>query len=203
MFSTDTGGDLTLNQLMLSLERRGPLALIIMLCLPFMTPISLPGVSNVFGAVILYLAVRIFLGLPAGLPHRLGQRTIQGPLLSRVVRASLKALRWLERGIHPRPTSWVTTLAARRFNASLIFLGGLLLALPLPPTIPCSNLVPAAGIILLACSMAEEDGRTIWLAYSAILGATAYLGVMIWLQTALLLKIANSIWNSLVRWHLG
>jgi len=202
LFAGDREGDLTLNDLLAQLEGRGPLALMSLLCLPFMTPVSLPGVSNVFGVVIGYLAGRMVLGLPGALPQTLGGRRIQGELLGKVVRAGLRALRWLERGIHPRPTALVTTPTARRFNAGLLMWGAFLLALPIPPTIPCSNLTPGAAIILISLSMAEEDGVTIWLGYAALFGATVYLGVMTWLQAALIVKMSSQIWHYCLDWWL-
>ena len=193
IFAADSKGELTLNHLLLGIEGRGPLALIILLCLPFMTPVSLPGVSNVFGIAIGLLAWRIVIGKPALLPRSVGDRRIEGPWLGRVVRTGLKALRWLERGLRPRPTVWVTSAHARRINGTLIMWGAVLLALPLPPTIPCSNLIPATAIILISLSMAEEDGWTLWFGYAALLGSTAYLGTMIWLQAAGLLEVWHRI----------
>ena len=193
MFTGGSVEDRTLNELLLSLESRGPLALIILLNLPFLAPVGLPGLSIIFGVVILYLSSQMMLGRAAVLPAFLGNRRVQGRVLVRMVGAGSRALRWLERGIHPRPSVWVASTASRRFNAALIFWGAFLLALPLPPTIPCSNLVPGVAIILLAASMAEEDGTTIWWAYLSVVAATLYLGLMVWLQAALFVEIFQRI----------
>ncbi len=200
MFAADATGELTLNRVLLGLAGRGPLALIVVLCLPFMTPISLPGVSNVFGVAIAFLGWRISTGKPAHLPSAIGDRRMEGPLLGRIVRAGLKGLGWLERGLRPRPTFWVTSTYARRLNGALIVWGALLLALPLPPTIPCSNLVPAAAIILITLSMAEEDGLTLWFGYAALVGSTAYLGTMIWLESFALLELWHRIHHLVIHW---
>lgn len=200
LFAVEAGRDQTLNQLLLGLESRGPLALIIFLNLPFLTPMAVPGLSIIFGIVILYLSGRMLLGYPAALPAVLGNWRVKGRVLVAVVRAGTKGLRWLERGIHPRPSVWVASTVSRRFNAALICWCAFLLALPLPPTIPCSNLIPGVAIILVAMSMAEEDGATIWWAYASVFGATTYLGLMIWLQAAILLGLMHRIAHFL---HLG
>ena len=49
LFQSGQEEDLTLNQLLSRTADRGPYGLIILLCLPFMAPVALPGVSNVFG----------------------------------------------------------------------------------------------------------------------------------------------------------
>jgi hypothetical protein len=54
---------------------------------------------------------------------------------------------------------------------------GLLLAMPFPPLPPLTNALPCYCIILLAVSMMEEDGVTIWFAYALSLGTIAYLGL--------------------------
>jgi hypothetical protein len=203
LFASEATEQRTLNHLLLSLERRGALALVVLLCVPFMTPVSLPGVSNVFGLAIAFLGWRLALGEPAILPPWVGNYRLDGPLLGRVIRAGLAALRWLERGVKPRPSAWVTAVAARRLNGVLLMWGALLLALPLPPTIPCSNLIPAAALILISLSMAEEDGRTIWLGYAAIFGSTAYLTTMIWLQSVAFLKLWHRIQHQVLPWIFG
>ena len=187
LYGGEAVGDRTLNEILRGLDGQGPLTLLVLLCLPFMTPIILPGLSILFGLVMVYISGQMVLGRPVSLPALLGDRRIPGTILSRGVRAGVKGVRWLERGIHPRPTPWVTSAAARRLNAVLILWLALLLALPLPPTIPGSNLIPGGAILLLALSMAEADGVVIRWAYGATLLATAYLLAMMWLQATLLL----------------
>lgn len=187
--NSDDGADITLNQLLARTTDRGPYGLIILLCLPFMTPVSLPGVSNVFGVVIILLAWRIMQGKPARLPRRIGERSIEGKILAKVIRASIRVLRFIEGLTKPRGSAWVRSVSARRFNAGVLIFGGLLLAAPIPPIIPLSNLTPAVGIILIAASMMEEDGLVVWFGYGATFAATAYIGTLIYLQSAFVVKL--------------
>ena len=178
LFRSEGAAGLTLNQLLERTADRGPYGLIILMCLPFMAPFAMPGVSNVFGVVIAMLAWRILRGEPARLPRRLGNRSVQGRVLARVVAASIRVLGWVERLTRPRGPAWLQGAQLRRFNALVLAYGGLLLAAPIPPIIPVSNLAPAIGILLVAASMMERDGIMIWAGYAATLGATVYIGVM-------------------------
>jgi hypothetical protein len=189
IFESEEGPDLTLNQLLTRTADRGPYGLIILLCLPFMAPVALPGVSNVFGLVIVLLSWRILRGEPARLPHRIGDRSVQGRVLARVISASIKVLHWVERLTKPRGPAWLQTANARRVNATVLAFGGLLLAAPIPPTIPVSNLIPAVGIILVAASMMERDGLMVWAGYAVTAGAAVYITAMAVLQFHLFLKL--------------
>ncbi|MCW5556702.1 MAG: exopolysaccharide biosynthesis protein [Verrucomicrobiae bacterium] len=170
--------DLTLNELLERTADRGPYGLIILLCLPFLAPFSLPGVSNVFGLVIVMLAWRILRGESARLPRGLGRRKVQGRVLARVVSASIRVLGWVERLTCSRGPRWFQSAAAHRLGALVLVYGGLLLAAPIPPLIPFSNLTPAIGILLVAASMMERDGLMIWAGYAATVGATVYIAAM-------------------------
>ncbi|HAB16509.1 MAG TPA: exopolysaccharide biosynthesis protein [Verrucomicrobiota bacterium] len=185
----DHTGHLTLNELLARTVDRGPYGLIILLCLPFMAPVSLPGVSNVFGVVIVLLAWRIFHAQPARLPRGIGDRSVEGKILAKVIRASIRVLRFIERFTRPRGPAWLRSVAGRRFNAAVLIVGGLLLAAPIPPIIPLSNFAPAVGIILVAAAMMEEDGVVIWFGYAATLVALVYVAVLFVIQYALIVKL--------------
>lgn len=195
--------DLTLNDLLARTADRGPYGLIILLCLPFMAPFALPGVSNVFGPVIILLAWRVFHGQPARLPGRVGDRSVQGRILARIISASIKVLGWVERLTRPRGPTWLQSSSARRFNALVLIFGGLLLAAPIPPIIPVSNLVPAAGILLVAASMMERDGVMIWVGYAVTVGAAVYIAVMAVVQFHLFILLWHRFSDPVIRFFRG
>ncbi len=167
----ETGSSgLTLNRLLARTEGRGIFLVIILLCLPFVVPVSLPGVSTVMGGIILLLSLRLALGKSARLPAFLGERTLPPGVQQRAIGGSVKFLRWLEKFIRPRRTPWLATRPAILANTLLIAALALVLALPLPsPPFFFSNSLPAYAIILLAASMMEEDGVLIWIAYAVVL----------------------------------
>jgi hypothetical protein len=167
----------TLNDLVVRTEGRGIFLVIILLCLPFATPVPLPGLSNVIGLVLVVVAVRLFLRRPSRLPNFLGAREWPAPRMAKVIRGSTRLLRALERFVKPRHTAWIAQPWAIRLNASVLCFFALLLALPIPPVIPLSNSLPAYAIILLSASMMEEDGATIWFAYAAGALTVIYFGL--------------------------
>lgn len=201
--SHQDGPGLSLNDLLSRTADRGPFGLIILLCLPFLGPVSLPGVSNVFGVVILLLAWRIYHGQPPRLPGRVGARSIEGRILAKVIRASIRVLRWVERMTKPRGSPWIRSGTARRFNALVLMFGGILLAAPIPPIIPLSNLTPSVGIMLVAASMMEEDGVVIWFGYGATLAAAVYIGALSVLQFALIVRLWQTYSESVLHFFRG
>jgi hypothetical protein len=166
-------GGLTLNTLFARTQGRGVFLFIILLCLPFLAPVSLPGLSMPVGTVIMILAWRLGFGLAPRLPAWIGEKPLP-PKFDRVLNGSIRVLRFVERWlVRPRRTRWLNWRAARRLNGLVLALMGFYLALPL--AVPFTNTVPAYAIVLLALSMMEQDGVLIWLGYSATLAALLYL----------------------------
>jgi hypothetical protein len=164
---------LTLNTLFAWTQGRGVFLFIILLCLPFLAPVSLPGLSTPLGTVIMILALRLGLGLAPRLPAWIGEKPLP-PKFSRVLNGSIRVLRFIERWlVRPRRTRWLNWRAAHFVNGLILALMGFYLALPL--AIPFTNTVPAYAIVFLALAMMEEDGLLIWLGYSAAVGAVLYL----------------------------
>ena len=174
----DPTSGVTLNELLERTEGRGIYLLIVVLSLPFVIPVSIPGFSTVFGAVIFVLAVRMALGLPPHLPKVFGQRSLSPTTQKKLLTGSVRLLRFIEKGVKPRKTQWLAWRAARFSNALLMTFMAVLLALPIPPLIPFTNSFPCYAIILVAVSMMEEDGVLIWAGYAMSLVAVVYLGVM-------------------------
>jgi hypothetical protein len=163
---------LTLNRLLRRTGARGAHLLIFLLCIPFMQPVPLPGVSTVFGAAIIYLAVKLGIRLRGGLPAFLGDRRLPSGLRKIIVNGSIRLLRFLERRVRRRGDKWLSWNSARLFNCALIILLALLLSLPLP--IAFTNQPPALAIALISLAMMEEDGVLIWYGWAAALLTTVY-----------------------------
>lgn len=203
LFHPDQNHDLTLNELLARTADRGPYGLIILLCLPFLAPVAIPGSSNVFGLVIVLLSWRIFQGASARLPRSLGDRSVQGRILGRVVSVSIRVLGFIERFTRPRGPVWLQGTSARRLNALVLAFGGLLLAAPIPPIIPISNLVPAVGILLVAASMMERDGVMIWVGYAVTFGGAVYIAAMAVLQYHVFLALWRRFADPVVQFFRG
>ena len=165
----------TLNELMERTQGRGLYLVMILLSIPFITPIPLPGLSTVFGLVIAMLAVRLALRLPPRLPRWIGAREISRKRMSSIVQSSSKFIRFLEKLAKPRRSAWLEWRTFRFGNALLLVLMGLLLALPLPPVLPFSNSLPSWAVIVIALSIMESDGILILAGYAVAIGTLVYM----------------------------
>jgi hypothetical protein len=164
----------TLNGLLERTEGRGHFLVIILLCLPFVVPVSIPGASTLIGLVVGLLSLRLAFGQPPRLPRFLGERSLPRGLEQKLLKVSVKFLRLLERLVRPRQTRWLAWPSARCVNALLLVFLAALLALPIPPVVLFTNTLPALAIILIAASMMEEDGVTIFIGYLLSLVAVIY-----------------------------
>lgn len=166
---------LTANQLIERTQGRGFYLVFVLLSLPFVAWVSVPGMSTVFGPTIGFLALRLAFGKTPHLPARFGDRELPPKVRRAILGGGLRFLRFLEKGVRPRRTVWMTWPIARMGNALVIVFMAFLLALPLPsPPFFGSNAVPSYAIILLALSMMEEDGVMIWVSYVASVMACGY-----------------------------
>ncbi len=194
----DPAAPLTLNLLLASTGGRGLFLVVILLSLPFITPIPLPGVSTVLGLVIGVLAVRLAMGLPPHLPKVLGERSLEGRFMRKVVSGSVKILRVIEKLAKPRRSTWLAWPAVRFANALLMALMAFLLMLPFPPFPPFTNSLPAYAIIFLAASMMEEDGVLIWAGYAVSVGAAVYIFMILSVLEAAFLRIYHTLFSVLL-----
>jgi hypothetical protein len=167
---------MTLNRLIERTQGRGLYLVVILLCVPFIIPVSLPGLSTIMGTIIGLLMLRIAVGKSPRLPRFLGEKKLPSGLEHRALNGSVKFLRWIEKFVRPRQTRWLQWPASRFANSLLVVFMAFLLALPIPPIILFTNSFPSYAIILIAVSMMEEDGVTIWFGYAMALFTVAFFG---------------------------
>ena len=197
ILKADSGlGKLTINHLLERTEGRGLYLVVMLLSLPFIVPVAIPGVSTVLGLIIALLSFRLALRLPPHLPKFMGERPLPPQLEKKILGGSVKFLRFVERLVKPRRTQWMSSRVAVSANALLMTLMGLLLALPFPPLPPLTNSLPCYPLILVAASMMEEDGALIWVAYAVSLGTTIYLVII----ASVLEHAVVKIYHSLAHW---
>ncbi|HWL17697.1 MAG TPA: exopolysaccharide biosynthesis protein [Opitutus sp.] len=162
----------TLREAMAVLKGRGYVLLVMLLALPFSTPIPLPGLSTPFGFIIALIGVRLALGKKPWLPAKLLDTRLPPKLFAKVFAAARTILRGFEYFLRPR-LLWLTRPGPlAQVHAIPIVLCAVLLLLPLP--IPFSNLLPAFAILLLAAGLLENDGLFILVGYVAAVLAHAY-----------------------------
>jgi hypothetical protein len=187
---------LTINELIRQTEGRGIYLVMILLSLPFITPLPLPGLSNLLGVVMLILGIRLALGREPRLPRLLGDRPLQARRFQRVVRGSVRVVRFVEKCVRPRRSFWLRWKPVRIGNAMLLAFMGFVLALPIPPIVLFSNALPSYAIILTAASMMEEDGVMIWFGYAVAVGTVVYLVSMAGLIVGFIAKY----YDEITRW---
>lgn len=159
---SDAGNtQLTLNRLLSLTGDSGVLLVVILLALPFVTPLNIPGLSGVMGAAIILLTSRWALHRPMQLGRVLGDRELPQAALMRVLRMSLKLVRFIERCSKPRRGAWLRWKWSRGLNGTFLAAMGLVLSLP----VPLGNMFPAYAIIFTAASILEQDGLVIWIGY--------------------------------------
>jgi hypothetical protein len=135
---------------------RGYDLLLIMLVLPFLTPISLPFISTPFGLSVTVIGLRMALGQKPRLPQRLLDKELPPRFFPKLLRAASRLLRAMEHFLKPRLAFMRETFIFQRLTGFLIAVSGFYLLLSLP--IPFTNFLPAVTILLLAAGALERDG---------------------------------------------
>ncbi|PWE56814.1 protein exod [Metarhizobium album] len=173
------GQTITLRQLMTAMGEQGFLFLCALLTLPFLIPVSIPGVSTVFGAAIIMISLAIILNRMPWLPARLLNRQIETEKLVPTLRKGADMVSKLDRFVRPRLRFLTMAGLANRLNGAAIMYGGILLMFPLG-LIPFSNTLPGVAILLLAIGMLQRDGMTVLAGYFFLLATTLYFGVLVY-----------------------
>lgn len=183
----------TLREVIYTLQGRAYLLLVLLLALPFITPIPLPGLSTPFGLAILLIAARLSLGQKPWLSMRLQRKELPAGFLGKLFAVAERVLRFLEKFLRPRLTFVTDTPLLAQLHAVLMLVAALVLLLPLP--IPLTNSFPAWTILLLAAGLLERDGLFILAGYGVFAAGVLYF-VFLGEATAVLV-------HELVRWLRG
>jgi hypothetical protein len=167
------GEHITLRTLLALIGEQGLLLFCIVLTLPFLLPVSIPGVSTVFGLVIILIGISLVLNRLPWVPARLMDRKISNAHLIPTLEKGVQLFRRVEHWMRPRLTRVTTGAFANRMNGLALTAGGVLLLFPLS-FIPFSNTLPAVAILLLALGMLQRDGYFIIGGYVALLVTVIY-----------------------------
>ena len=170
---------LTLSELIEVFGDDGLLILTILLTLVFLIPVSIPGVSTVFGAAILMIGVSRLVGKPLWLPAKVRERSLPVEKLRPGLRTGLKWVQRMERISKPhRLPGLVNGAGMRLFNNLAFILAALLLMAPFG-FVPFSNTLPAIALLLFAVGFIQRDGVSILLGHLANVGTLIYFAILI------------------------
>lgn len=171
-----TGG-ITIRDLIPMFGEQGLLLIAMFMGLPFLLPVSIPGVSTIFGLVILLIGIGVALNRLPWLPERVLRREIEGEQIHNILRGSLKFVSRVERAIRPRLLNLTESGALNRLHGLSIAFSAILLMVPLG-LVPFSNTLPAAAIIFLCAGLLQRDGLFILLGYAMIIATLVYFGAI-------------------------
>lgn len=142
----------------------GPVLLTLVLSVPFVFFIAIPGLSMIFGLVILIVGSRLALHRPFWIPAFLERKEISG---DRIIHCMVKIIRFLkkiEKYVKPRGRFHNERLLLSTFNGCILALSGFFLLLPLPPG---TNFLPGLTVLLLSLGILEGDIGLIIGSYTA------------------------------------
>lgn len=165
-------GPLTLGEVVRVLQGRGWMLVLILLTLPFVTPIPLPFLSTPFGLAIGLISLRLALGQRPWLPARLLAKPLPPGFFGKVLKFSTGVLRFLEKLLRPRMAWFAEAPAFVRIHAFMMLMGAAILLLPLP--VPFTNAFPAWMIVFIAGGLLERDGVAVAAGYGVGAGGVAF-----------------------------
>jgi len=171
------GSTITLRQLFALIGEQGLLFLCALLTIPFLIPVSIPGVSTVFGVAIILIAIGITLNRIPWLPRQIMDRPLQTEKLVPTLAKGAAIVARIDRVIRPRLLKLTHGAVMNRLNGLALVFGGVLLIFPLG-LIPFSNTLPAFAILFLAVGILQRDGLFVLLGYVLQVATVVYFGVL-------------------------
>jgi len=171
--------EVTLNEIMDIVGVDSLMLLTIFLSLIFLVPVSIPGVSTVFGTGILLIGITHLLARKLWLPGFIAHRELSTEKLREGFGRALMWIHRLERISRPHRLPRMTTgFVTNLINNLSFILAALLLMAPFG-FIPFSNTLPALALIFLAIGMMDRDGGAILLGYLSNIATLIYFGFLI------------------------
>jgi hypothetical protein len=172
-------GSVTLAEIRDLVGAEGLLVLSAFLTLVFLVPVSIPGVSTVFGAAILLVGTSRLLGLRLWLPRSIANRDLPSENLKAALRKGSRWVHRLERVGRPhRMARLVSVPGARVLNDAGLVLGAALLMLPFG-LIPFSNTLPALALLFLCIGLLQSDGLFILYGHLMNVATILYFAVLL------------------------
>lgn len=174
LLSIAPGEALSLRVIVEHLHFRGLPALLVLLCVPFLFPVAIPGVSIPFGLAIALCGLRLGLGQRLWMPDFILRRKVSPDFLRRLVRGASSFYRRMEKVVRPRMYFLQRWPGMINFMGFMIMIGGILLSLPIPPPFPLTNTIPGLAVAFMALGIMERDGVCTLIGYGFILVSICY-----------------------------
>ncbi|MEW6381632.1 MAG: exopolysaccharide biosynthesis protein [bacterium] len=168
----------TLETVMDLIGQDGLLIFCIFLTIPFLVPVSIPGVSTVFGLIILLIGISVMSNRRIWLPERLMKRSFPVVKLKPALEKGAIWVHRIEKFSHPRFRILTQGITLIRFNGLMLIIAALLLMAPFG-FVPFSNTLPGLAILFLSLGILQQDGYCIMLGYVTIAATTIYFAFLL------------------------
>lgn len=156
----------------------GLMLLTAFLTIPFMIPVSIPGVSTVFGAAILLVGVSRLFGSKLWMPRRVAARVLPSARLRSGLLQGLSLVQKIEKLTRAHRLAWLTDgVVMHRLNDLSLILGAVLLMAPLG-FVPFSNTLPGLALLFLSIGFLQRDGVFILLGHVANVATMIYFAIL-------------------------
>ncbi len=170
---------LALGVLLDAVGDEGLLLLSLLLVLVFLIPVSIPGVSTVFGAAILLVGLSRLSGRPLWIPARLKQRQLPAERVRAGLSSGLVWVHRLERISRPHRLPSLADGRGVDLINNLAFISAALLLMAPFGFVPFSNTLPALALLFYAVGLIQRDGLAILIGHVAQIATVIYFGVLI------------------------
>lgn len=171
--------EVTLEEIMDIVGTDSLLLLTVFLSLVFLVPVSIPGVSTVFGTGILLIGITRLFARKLWLPQAVMSRKLSSDKLREGFKRALVWFRRLETISRPHRLGQLTSVGIITvFNNLAFILGAVLLMAPFG-FIPFSNTLPALALIFFSVGIIQRDGGFMLLGHLSNVATILYFGLLI------------------------
>jgi len=172
-------GQIAVQELLERVGQSGMQLFAVFLTLPFLVPVSVPGVSTIFGLLIILIGVGVAFDRLPWLPGFVLARKVPAGPLGKALDQGAKLVARIEKFLHPRLGVFAHGAAVTRFNGFMVAFAGVLLMAPFG-FVPFSNTLPGLAILFLVLGILEHDGLFVLLGYLLTIATLFYFTVLIW-----------------------
>lgn len=174
------GTHLTVGLVMDRFAEAGYSFICIILCLPFLQPISLGPISTLNGLALAALGWQLAMRRSVPwLPRRMRDAALSPRFWSLLLGLCSRVFRICRTFSRPRWRPLIESRYAHLLNGGMIVASGLLLSIPLPG-IPFNNTMPAIVMILVSIAELERDGLFVVLAMLWFILTLSYFGFLVY-----------------------
>ena len=172
-------GGVTLADIRDIVGQDGLLILTAFLTIVFLVPVSIPGVSTVFGAAILLIGITRLFGVNLWLPRRIADRVLPTEKLHAALDKGGAWVHRLERISRPHRMPWLASPGLMDTVNNLALIAAAVLLMAPFGLIPFSNTLPALALLFFAIGLLQRDGLFILFGHGMNVLTVIYFTVLI------------------------